>query len=133
MFEKYNNLMMTDDNINKIIPKKCDTLIKENNNNIKKNKTNNYNFITDKDDKLFWLFYQLIFKNDFIEKEKNFQREKEVKINAIEKIRENKDTLKLYKLKIIDIENELLNEKKITIKGFIALCLCYSIVIEKTQ
>ena len=38
-------------------------------------------------------------------------------------MREKKDLLKINKLKLNDIENELANEKLITIKGFIALLL----------
>ena len=55
----------------------------------------------------------------------SFQTEKEFKINSIEKLREIKPQLKALKLKINDTENELLNSKKITIKGLVALCLLY--------
>ena len=82
-------------------------------------------FYINKNDQLFWCFY--IIKNGYdnyeINKNNSFYLEKSIKINSIEKLREKKDLLKINKLKLNEIENELANEKLITIKGFIALLL----------
>jgi hypothetical protein len=58
-----------------------------------------------------------------------FRTEKDMKIRTIEILAENKELLKENKLKRIEIENELLNEKKITVKGLKALCLVYGVSI----
>ncbi len=82
-------------------------------------------FYINKNDQLFWCFY--IIKNGYdnyeINKNNSFYLEKSIKINSIEKLREKKELLKINKLKLNDIENELANEKIISIKGFIALLL----------
>ena len=82
-------------------------------------------FYINKNDQLFWCFY--IIKNGYdnyeINKNNSFYLEKSIKINSIEKLREKKELLKINKLKLNEIENELANEKLITIKGFIALLL----------
>ena len=121
--------MLTDDNI---------SLLKKNDNDIKKNffnknvvKENNYNktitefFYINKHDQLFWCFY--IIKNGYenyeINKKNLFYLEKSIKIDSIEKLRKKKELLKINKLKLNEIENELANEKTITIKGFIALLI----------
>lgn len=125
--------MMTNENLLKILP---DNYQKFYDNNVfdRKDKCKQKSIVvkkssllTDKDDKLFWTFYELHFKNSFLEMDKNFKTEKEFKIKTIEKLHLFKDKLKNYKLKIQDLENELLNEKKITNKGFMALCLIYGI------
>ena len=54
---------------------------------------------------------------------KSFQIEQEIKISSIEEIRKITPQLKLYKIKGIDIENELINEKCISLLGFYALCI----------
>lgn len=128
--------MLFDDNI---------SLFKHNDNDINKNffnkktvkqnenykhKEHNKNeypefFYINKHDQLFWCFY--IIKNGYdnyeINKNNSFYLEKSIKINSIEKLREKKELLKINKLKLNDIENELANEKLITVKGFIALLL----------
>lgn len=136
MYSKYESLMMTNNNLNNIIP---DNYQKFYDNNVfdkarenireKKNINKKNINITDKDDKLFWIFYDLCYKNSFLELDKNFKREKEIKIQSIKKLLEFKDILKSYKLKILDLENEFLNENKITLKGFFALCLINGINI----
>lgn len=136
MYSKYDSLMMTNNNLNRLIvdnyqkfydnnvfDKKIEK-VKEKNNIDKKNIK-----ITDKDDKLFWIFYDLCYKDSFLELDKNFKREKEIKIESIKKLSQYKDLLKNYKLKILDLENEFLNENKITLKGFFALCLINGINI----
>ena len=55
----------------------------------------------------------------------SFKREKEFKIESIEKLRSIKSELKALKLRLNAIENDLLNENKISIKSLVALCLLY--------
>lgn len=91
---------------------------------------NENNFTIDKEDKLFWSFY--IFLNGYDEYYliKNFFiTEKNIKINNIIKIRENKDLLKSHKIVKSVIENELANEKKISIITLNALALMYKLNI----
>jgi len=91
---------------------------------------NENNFTIDKEDKLFWSFY--IFLNGYDEYYliKNFFiTEKNIKINNIIKIRENKDLLKSHKIVKSFIENELTNEKKISIITLNALALIYKLNI----
>lgn len=93
----------------------------ENNN---KNLDRNF-FIPDQEDKLFWCFYILTHgfdKYEFI-KNNSFKFEKDFKIKTIENIRNQKDLLKAYKIKKNIIENELLNENKISIKTLNLLAL----------
>jgi len=78
------------------------------------------------EDELFSYFIKILdIKFDFI-LENRFKFEKDFKIEAISKFREIKSKLKAMKLKLNCIENDLLNEKKISIKTLIALCLLYN-------
>lgn len=141
MYLKYQPLMMTNNNLLKIIPDNYQKIYDNNlfDKNVDRNRDKNVDRqdninkknvkITDKDDRLFWIFYELCYKDSFLEFDKNFKKEKEIKIDSIKKLPEYKDLLKNYKLKILDLENELLNENKITVKGFFALCLVNGINI----
>ena len=82
-------------------------------------------------DPLFWCFY-IIYKGDEWYRENinhTFRTEKDMKIRTIEILAEKKELMKTNKLKRIEVENELLNEKKITLKGLKALCLAYDVSI----
>ena len=78
-------------------------------------------------DSLFWCFYYI----KYGEKPSlhSFKIEKDFKINFIEIIRNNKDLIKSNKLKICDIEDELINTKKISKKTLLILCKYYEINI----
>lgn len=84
-------------------------------------------------DSLFWCFY--ILKNGFsnYEMEINnqyFTIEKQEKFKYIETFRHNKDLLKIYKIKpYADLEDDLANKDRITIKTFFALCIVEKINI----
>ena len=68
-------------------------------------------------DLLFWCFY-IIYKGDeWYQQNINhiFRTEKDMKIRTIEILAEKKELMKTNKLKRIEVENELLNEKKITL------------------
>lgn len=78
-------------------------------------------------DTLFWCFYIMKYGMDKYEMLKptiNIVIEKNIKIEYIEKLRKNKFLLKGRKIAPIShIENYLLNEFKIDIKTFFALCI----------
>ena len=82
-------------------------------------------FIPGKKDTLFWIFY--ILKNGFdkynLIGSNEYVYEKEVKVDYINKIRENKKQLRQSKYnKLSTCENELINEDIITLKTFQVLC-----------
>jgi len=82
-------------------------------------------------DSLFWCFY--ILKNGFsnYEMEINnqyFVVEKNEKFKYIEILRKNKDLLKIHKIKpLTELEDDLANKDKISIKTFFALCILENI------
>jgi hypothetical protein len=80
-------------------------------------------------DKLFWCFYILqngLENYEFI-KTIVYKTEQEFKYKTAEKIKEHKNTFKSLKLKICELQDELINQPCITIKGLIALCHIYNI------
>lgn len=76
-------------------------------------------------DSLFWCFF--IAKYGEFEYNQvgnhSFTKEKEIKIDNIEKIKKDSALLKNYKLSKIKIETDLLNSKKIELASLYALCL----------
>lgn len=87
-------------------------------------------FIPEEHDTLFWSFY--ILKNGIEQYNSLVQRnvvvEKKIKIQYIEKFRQNKTLLKEHKCgPITHIENFLLNERNIDMKTLQALCILENI------
>ena len=84
-------------------------------------------------DSLFWCFY--ILKNGFFNYEMEinnqyFVVEKKEKFKYIELMRKNKDILKIHKIKpLTELEDDLANKDKISIKTFFALCIFENINI----
>jgi hypothetical protein len=81
-------------------------------------------------DSLFWCFYVMV--NGDVSYEMlqpiNMIVEKKIKIEYIEKIRQNKILLKQHKYAtLVHIENQLLNEPRIDIKTFFSLCVLENI------
>jgi hypothetical protein len=82
-------------------------------------------------DSLFWCFY--ILKNGYFNYEMEinnqyFVVEKAEKFKYIEMIRKNKDLIKLHKIKpFTELEDDLANKQKISIKTFFALCILENI------
>jgi len=82
-------------------------------------------------DSLFWCFY--ILKHGYFNYEmeinnKYFVVEKAEKIKYVCEIRNNKDILKIHKIKpFTEIEDDLANKDKISIKTFFALCVLENI------
>jgi hypothetical protein len=82
-------------------------------------------FVPREQDSLFWCYY--IIKNGDIQYEilhnKNTLITKQMKIQLVSKIRENKQIVKTYKFDTIsNIEGNLANDNIITIKSFMSLC-----------
>lgn len=128
---KYCNYNKKNDVNNEL--KKKNSEIKHNaykNNNTINNTNNDYIFPVEKD-KLFWCFY--IIKNGVENYEFNktisFKTEKDFKFVSAEKIKEFKDTFKSLKLKLNELQDELINQQCITFKGLVALCYIYKINI----
>lgn len=98
---------------------------------IKKNRLDEEYFNPKQSDSLFWCFY--IFKygmdNYQLLGSNYFETEKNLKITTIEKIRHNKPLLKNHKLRRNEIEDELLNHERITVKSLCALCLYHNLNI----
>lgn len=82
-------------------------------------------------DKLFWCFFIIIKGHEEYEINRTnaFSIEKKFKIEAVEKLKSIKDKLKELKLKRTELENELVNEATISLKGLYALCLIYNVSI----
>lgn len=82
-------------------------------------------------DSLFWCFFMMKFGDEKYElSPKHLVEEKKIKIDYVEKIRENKPLLKQYKFaSLTHIENQLVNEFKIDIHTFFSLCVLENINI----
>jgi hypothetical protein len=87
-------------------------------------------FIPRQKDTLFWCFYILVNGIDKYENLNiiNIVVEKNLKIEYVERLRLKKDLLKMHKCgALLHLENSLVNEQKIDIKTFIALCILENI------
>jgi hypothetical protein len=96
-------------------------------------------FLPVEKDKLFWCFF--VMKYGFVEYEKlrididknesiNMVIEKKLKIDYVNKLRENKILIKKHKIaSLTDIENYLVNESIIDIKTFLILCILEEVSI----
>jgi hypothetical protein len=87
-------------------------------------------FIPKEQDSLFWCYY--IIKNGDIKYEtlnnRNLLITKQLKIEEVSKIRENKQIIKTYKFDTItNLENNLVNDNNINIKTIFSLCAIYNI------
>ena len=99
--------------------------LKENNNRIKENNNKQTIFYPKENDSLFWCYF--IIKNGEIKYEtlnnKNIVITKQLKIDLINKIRDNKSIIKTYKFDTIsNIENNIVNDNYINIKSIMTLC-----------
>ena len=107
--------------------------------NVKKKKTNskdskqrkiNNNFYTpDVKDGLFWCFYIVYNSLDSFEllSQSKFKEERDFKINFINEVKTDKFFFKKLKVKYNHVENNLINEEKIDLQSFLALCAYYKI------
>ena len=81
------------------------------------------------DDTLFWCFYIIHHSLSDYELTSNsgFKEERSFKIAFVEAIRNKPDFIKANKISRTTLENEMVNDKKISLLGFEALCLFYNI------
>ena len=93
---------------------------KDNNNFIKKTKINNLEY------SLFWCFYKIINGQFNYILNKGFKEEINTKINFIEQLRKKKIELKQNKIKLCNIESEIVNNKDISLEILYALCILYN-------
>lgn len=127
--EVYQKYMFTPENINKLlVEKKCDNKLNFKPKPVNKEQINNNNLIN-RFDKLFWTIYKIVKGDYFYENSNNFKTEKDFKIKSIEELRTIKSDIKTYKLRINEIEDQLLNNKKINLEAFFALALLYKLNI----
>ena len=86
-------------------------------------------FIPKYKDTLFWCFYIITKGWDafYLVGRNSFSVEKECKISHIEMLRNNKALLKKNKWRIRSIEDDLLNNKKLSTTSFICLCALHNI------
>ena len=89
------------------------------------------NFSPSEKDKLFWCFYIFLygFEDYEIAKSSSFITEKNFKIKTVEKFPSFKGKIKEMKLKLNEIQDELVNQPIISIKSLQVLCLIYDINI----
>ena len=99
--------------------------------NEEKSIDNNY-YIKQKDS-LFWCFFILKYGLSKYEMEignQHFVVERQEKFHYIETLRQNKELLKMHKIKPLSgIEDDLANKERISIKTFFALCIIENINI----
>ena len=123
--EYFEQFMLTKENIVNLLPDKFTNKRLETKKSNEKNKKN----IVNNDDVLFWTIYKII-KGDYIyETSCNFKTEKDFKIKCIEDLRKIKPKLKIFKLRLTEIEDQLLNQKKIKLEAFFALALLFDLNI----
>ena len=99
---------------------------------IETTKIKNKIFIPREKDTLFWCFF--ILKNGETKYETMYNRNdvvaKQIKIEYVEKVRKNKQTIKTYKFDTIsNIENNLANDNNLNVKTFLTLCAIENINI----
>jgi hypothetical protein len=94
-------------------------------------KVSNKPFTPFQKDKLFWCFFILLKGYDEYEMNRSnaFSLEKKIKIETVEKLKGIKEQLKELKLKRTELEDNLVNQPTISIKGLYALCLVHNISI----
>lgn len=131
--DDYKSLVLNEKNMQDYLKYKFAYSCKNTNTNIDKpkhsSKSNSSSdralFIPREQDTLFWCFY-IISKGDIdyeILANKNTLTTKQLKIDYVSKIRENKQLLKTYKFDTItNIENNLVNDNNISIKTVLSLC-----------
>tara|TARA_Y100000816_G_scaffold124284_1_gene87398 strand:+ start:11793 stop:12509 length:717 start_codon:yes stop_codon:yes gene_type:complete len=131
LYDKVNDYSLTNDLFLKFTNKNMETS-KINEKEAKKPQTKKEKeryIVPTQKDKLFWCFY-IFYKglDDYINiKNNHFSIEKQMKIEFVDIIRNNKPLLKFYNLKRNDIENQLVNESVIEKNLFFLMCIYYDI------
>ena len=128
-FDKLREYMFYEDNICKwtrfmeIIEKKQKKTIKKTRFTPKKADI----FSPRQKDKLFWCFYIMVngMEKYHLAQNNIFSVEKDFKFATIELFRKRKADMKAHKMKIIDVEDNLINGRVINVKTLQALCFIY--------
>uniref|UniRef100_A0A6C0IE04 Uncharacterized protein n=1 Tax=viral metagenome TaxID=1070528 RepID=A0A6C0IE04_9ZZZZ len=136
--------ILDDNNIKKALEMNINNNVKNNiiqkndkTDKIDKKQTNENNFFFPKEkDTLFWCFY--IIKNGDVKYDSIYHKNEvlasQIKIEYVEKIRKEKQTVKTYKFDTIsNIESNLANDKILNIKTFLTLCAIENINILYTH
>ena len=86
-------------------------------------------FVPRFDDTLFWCFYIMRYSlSDYeLVSASGFKEEHSLKIGFVQTIRNDPAFMKAHKICRASLENEMVNDKKITLVGFKALCLFHKI------
>ncbi len=92
----------------------------DNNNFVKKSKSNIL------EDSLFWCFYKIINGEFNYILKKGFKEQINTKINFVEELRKKKTELKQNKIKLSNIESEIINNKDISLEILYALCILFN-------
>lgn len=113
---------------NCVFPVSCGTVVAEDSSSpvVTLKKESNNIFYPKQKDPLFWSFYIMVHGDVAYEliQPINLVIEKKIKIEYIEKIRQNKALIKQHKFATLShVENQLLNEQRIDIKTFFSLCV----------
>lgn len=108
-------------------------VIKQESQVIKQEKSIDNNYYIKQKDSLFWCFFILKYGISKYEMEignQHFVVERQEKFHYIEILRQNKELLKMHKIKPLSgIEDDLANKERISIKTFFALCIIENINI----
>jgi len=137
--EKYNNVidklqyyMLNEIIIKNSLEKRLEQVAVKTNNRVfeQKSRDSVNMFTPNQKDSIFWCFY--ILKYGFQKYEMldniNIVLEKQLKIDYVEKIRKNKQIIKLHKFATLThLENQLANEEKIDLPTFFTLCVIENI------
>jgi len=88
-------------------------------------------FIPQEKDKLFWCFYIFV-QGEYeynIAKNNRFAIEKKWKMDTMAKLNDVKEILKTNKIKVADLEDELMNKEKLSLNGLQVFCMIYEMSI----
>ena len=127
VFNNLQDYMLDESNIRKSLEMKMTTNKEtfKSKNEDKNIKPKSSIFVPREKDTLFWCFYIMKHgdtKYEMLE-HKNILTEKKIKIEYVEKIRKEKQTVKTYKFATLThIENNLANDNYLDIKTFLTLC-----------
>jgi hypothetical protein len=144
LFNELNDYILNEKNMQKSLQMRIVNNIEtKKNNNIETKKNNNNEtriistakndfFIPNQQDTLFWCYF--IIKNGDTPYEilnnKNSLVSKQMKIDLVSTIRQNKEIIKMYKFDTIsNIESNLANDNNLNIKTFLTLCAIHNINI----
>ena len=135
VIDKMNNFMFTTENMKKGYNYRTEPLHNVEPLHILEKKTQPSKitkpYIPFQNDKLFWCFYIILngYEEYEMSRSSSFSIEKQIKIETVEKFKTIKNKLKELKLKKTELEDELVNKSKISIKGLCALCLVYNVSV----